>query len=490
MDPMVPTIYPPTTANAKSDAHSPASGDATTDLTHTLDQLETLSIRSSDSVDSAGSYDSEEPEPLELDLDALKIIANTIITDHGRCVGVRKLTRGTYHEIFLCSFSDEWSCIARVPRRSESLDKARSEVAIMRYVREHTDIPVPEIFYCDLDSDNPVGAAFVFMERMRGRHLYKTWYDMTMEHKSLAISQITEVLGQLASLKFTCIGTLQAGGLGPLICPSYGENSQGPFETTEDFLFSFMDEGVVEMAELKQVFRDIKDVLRELLKSDSKVDRDQVSETNKTRAADDTASNPIAKSTQQVVPSETGSANPESTHHLTEHLNHAAASLELLDRPYRLIHEDLDAQNMLFVQTDAGPVLSGIIDWDYSFVGPAYYLYEYPIFIQDVHWSEHLYAENKILRKHFVRSLAQQFPKGSEERKCVHHCMRHKSFVWNNFADVFMNGQNDESDLLEAAKQYLEDLKSGNGRPYEGRLDWGPDSELESDDEDISEETN
>lgn len=52
--------------------------------------------------------------------------------------------------------------------------------------------------------------------------------------------------------------------------------------------------------------------------------------------------------------------------------------------PFRLIHPDFDGQNMIFTEDGNGPPqLSGIIDWEYTYTGPLYELYEYPIFIID-----------------------------------------------------------------------------------------------------------
>jgi len=52
-------------------------------------------------------------------------------------------------------------CIARLTRREEPVAKATSELATMKYVKDHSSIPVAKIFYQDLSPDNQVGAPFV-----------------------------------------------------------------------------------------------------------------------------------------------------------------------------------------------------------------------------------------------------------------------------------------------------------------------------------------
>jgi hypothetical protein len=51
-----------------------------------------------------------------------------------------------------------------------------------------------------------------------------------------------------------------------------------------------------------------------------------------------------------------------------------------------MIHADFDVQNMLFqdAQDGSGLTLTRPIDFEFSHTGPIYFLYDYPIFIQDV----------------------------------------------------------------------------------------------------------
>ena len=54
--------------------------------------------------------------------------------------------------------------------------------------------------------------------------------------------------------------------------------------------------------------------------------------------------------------------------------------------PFRLMHMDFDAQNLMFSNpsvTGEEPKLTSVIDWEYAQTGPLYYLYEYPAFLVD-----------------------------------------------------------------------------------------------------------
>jgi hypothetical protein len=42
-------------------------------------------------------------------------------------------------------------------------------------VKNHTSLPVPEIFAWSSDASNPVGAEYIIMEKARGVQLFKVW---------------------------------------------------------------------------------------------------------------------------------------------------------------------------------------------------------------------------------------------------------------------------------------------------------------------------
>ncbi len=151
--------------------------------------------------------------------------------------------------------------------------------------------------------------------------------------------------------------------------------------------------------------------------------------------------------------------------------------------PFCLIHADLDGQNMLFLDSPdgSGPKLTGLIDFEYAYTGPLYFLYEYPILIQDVSWSPELYAENVVLRAHFVRAVYGFLP-NPEARATFIAAMNGKSFALNGFRDAFMTVKCSGTTLVGSAKTYLESLRDGTGLAYSGRLDYTPEQYTETGD--------
>lgn len=404
-------------------------------------------------VDEANHADSGTPTaakkddgypPLNLNYEALAHVATYYLPgNHGKCTRIEPLTQGTYHEILTLTFEDGWSCIGRFGRNlREHLCVLESEYATVKYVMKHTTIPAPEVYFVNFNPCHVVGAPFVLTERLEGKHLYELWDRLSLKHKTVVVEQIADVLVQLASLKFDTIGSLTLDGtVGRLQNQTFPEHhhGKGPFDSPKDWFMCFLE--LQRAEEIMKLYSGFRAPFLEALEYEDN---------------------------------------------------------SYLQAPYLLIHGDFDAQNLIFTTSDsAPPQLSGVIDWDWSYTGPLYYLLEYPIFIQDVSWSPDKYNDNKILRKHFVQTLAQSYPKASCEREEVREVFRQKSYTLNSFADIFMRHLWDNLEMEKSViGGYVRQLTDDNpdefdvSRAYGGRWDYEPDSELGSDSgDDVDEDT-
>jgi aminoglycoside phosphotransferase (APT) family kinase protein len=382
-------------------------------------------------------YDSDEPPELELDLAKLISCASTAL--QAKCTTAKKLTRGVSHEVFALQFEPEevtdttpssliqanFSCIARFSRLNNTRAKSISEVATAQYLKRFSSIPVPEIYYYDLDPDNDIGAPVVLMERMPGRHLNKIWDDLPLDSKKSALSQIASVIVQLSSLKFDQIGSLDEHGVGPLISPCF-DHPKGPFNSTSEYMQSFVPapKESAESSTLRDPFQEARTTIEDFL---------------------------------------------------------AQTNEAYIQPPFCLIHADFDGQNMLFLDSPdgSGPKLTGLIDFEYAFTGPLYFLYEYPIFIQDVSWSEELYTENAILRTHFVQAIHGALP-DAEAQSTFIASINQKYFAFNGFRDAFMTMRCSEATFAGLAKNYVQSVENGTGLAYSGRLDYTPERYTET----------
>jgi len=394
---------------------------------------------SEDAKSNTSSVDSwSDGPPLNLNYEALKhVVGHFLPGSHGTCVDIATIRRGGFHEIRVLHFADGWSCIARFTRKYEMLQKTESELATMEYVRKNTTIPVPEIYFVNNNENHVVGAAFVLMELMAGEQLRFVWHGLAFEHKLGLVSQLANIVGQLADQKFDRIGSLRADGtLGPLFHQNddNAPMSDNAFRSAMDWFFAFLNDNDLERTEAaRTLYPDIKEELRFFFEKN----------------ADNLA----------------------------------------LNAPFGLLHSDFDYQNMLVVHQDknSAPTISAIIDWDWSHTAPLMSVLEYPTFITDVDFREEEYADNKKVRKHFVACLIQRFPDDSPERKLVKQCFREKSYIFRVFCRILMRQWDDDCEL-GIVSSYLDNIH-GLGdemdrQPYGGRWDWTMDSDLEDSDAD------
>lgn len=400
---------------------------------------------SSDSNATTESWGSDEPPPLELNYEALKHIATQFLPgSHGACIDITEIHRGSYHEVRVLHFEDGWTCIARFTRDKEPLLKTQCELATVAYVRKHTDIPVPETYFVNYNENHVVGAPFVLMEKMEGDRLNYIWFDLPFEHKLSIVEQTANIVGKLADLQFDKIGSFNGeGAVGPFlnVCRTLMDDPEGPFPTTLELFYGALNE--------KKLHR--------------------------------------PKSSTKWYPA---------IKELLEGFMEGKESDGTLQAPYRLIHDDLELYNILVRQSDknAPPQITGVIDWDWAYVGPLYYLCEYPPSILECHnqqAEDDELAELKKLRKHFVKTIAQRYPKGSVERADVKRCFKEKSDTLNWFMKDFAGLREDrevEEGVEGRAECYLLTMRGDRGEdwprhPYGYCYDYEPDSDPESDDE-------
>lgn len=104
------------------------------------------------------------------------------------CAVGEQYTLGGSHVIREIVFDDDvhWIARVRMARINKNADEhyipkqvhdfwtdalaaeMQSEIDTMSYVREHTDIPVPQVYSYDTTATNPVGAPFMLMECFAG----------------------------------------------------------------------------------------------------------------------------------------------------------------------------------------------------------------------------------------------------------------------------------------------------------------------------------
>jgi aminoglycoside phosphotransferase len=112
--------------------------------------------------------------------------------------------KSTLHE-------EEWQCHPETRRKYEpkiAIERAKNEAANMRYIRKHTNIPVPEV----LDEHESDGVYTIVMTRAEG----VTIASLTLADREIAIANMEHYFESFHKLKSS-----RLGGVSGLVCPPH-----------------------------------------------------------------------------------------------------------------------------------------------------------------------------------------------------------------------------------------------------------------------------
>jgi Phosphotransferase enzyme family len=124
----------------------------------------------------------------------------------------------------------------------------------MKYIKQHTTIPLPEVYDFSIHYDslekNPIGYPYIMMEALDGRTLIGKFENIIpLKYQDKVLSQLADYRDQLSSLRFSKIGRLDAtetpdGQLDYTIKPvlhppgCHWRPVVGPFTTSIDYFFT------------------------------------------------------------------------------------------------------------------------------------------------------------------------------------------------------------------------------------------------------------
>ncbi|KAJ7921416.1 kinase-like domain-containing protein [Mycena leptocephala] len=186
-------------------------------------------------------------------LNALQQQATQIM--QSQCTGCYATAQGGFNTVFILTFERGPDIIARLSGSGTGQDDTMSaddleqrflsEVATLCYVKKKTTIPVPEVYHAISTADNPVGARYMLMQRIRGQSLMAPWGRFSPEERRRIITQLADFQAQLLTLTFPTIGCIvdNNGTVGPLgLSCTYPfmlkKNNRGPFASSKDFLLA------------------------------------------------------------------------------------------------------------------------------------------------------------------------------------------------------------------------------------------------------------
>ncbi|KAG8946599.1 hypothetical protein FRC03_001333 [Tulasnella sp. 419] len=255
--------------------------------------------------------------------------------------------------------------VARIPKLPEegwTEDEAQatsrrlsSEIATMQFVEAHTKIPVPHIFHYSLRADGDgVGSPYMLMSKVDGVPLTELWDDMDDRRRHAVLVQVAEIYVELFSHRFEHIGSLFMRD----------ENGQPTWYIDRMVIMPDPEaHSTITSGVLSKTFRSAFDFWTEFANG-------------RLRASRATAF---------------GLDNRKYEYMHMWILRSLIPSLfdTTLDTTgFPLCPGDFHTQNIMIVDGDTNPRISGVIDWEWSRTLPTSSVAQYPLFIVDnPHWE-------------------------------------------------------------------------------------------------------
>ncbi|KAI8950540.1 kinase-like domain-containing protein [Xylaria longipes] len=165
---------------------------------------------------------------------------------HVECtVNLTHFTSGFNNVVVELAFSDHVYWVARIPHQAlNNSDRTSmlSEIATMKIIKEHTSIPIPQVFDFETSADQPFGYPYVFMEYLGG-HTLSNGLAMAIPHQYHAkvARQLANVFAELQNLTFSRIGRLWCGENADRpaeIMAMAWHSSPGPLETSFEYFYN------------------------------------------------------------------------------------------------------------------------------------------------------------------------------------------------------------------------------------------------------------
>ena len=238
-------------------------------------------------------------------------------------------------------------------------------MATLKWVKNHTTIPVPEVYGYDACPSNVVGGAYILQERvcdweqflsetnlklsqLLGQRLDFIWYDdLTPDQRVIIMKQVSSFEGELFKTRFPLIGSIygdsqtgfRVGRLGPSVVRGHelsNVNDRGPWTSVRAYLRWYVS---AERTWLDEFTKDYT-VLR-----------------------------------RRICPDEDTNAHISYFKSLCDILGRIIDNAQFLDKidpsiaHFVLFHEDIRTNNILVGYDDPARVV-GIIDWEGARVVP------------------------------------------------------------------------------------------------------------------------
>jgi len=156
------------------------------------------------------SYAEDDPEleTFVATINQAELIALASSLRDGRPCKIGDRLEGGFNVLFHLYFDDGITWLARFPLPDYSPKRMESEIATMKYIRERTTIPIPDVYAYNFNSDNPIGVPYMLMNKLPGERLCDKWCCLNDELKRKVLGQVVKVLIELSTHRFPKLAPL------------------------------------------------------------------------------------------------------------------------------------------------------------------------------------------------------------------------------------------------------------------------------------------
>ncbi|KAK9235074.1 phosphotransferase enzyme family-domain-containing protein [Lipomyces kononenkoae] len=173
-------------------------------------------------------WGSEPRWTVDLDEEAIKQTVQSALELPGACT-IEFLAQGAFNRLYIIR-STEKDIVARVTLPVDPAWKTLSEVATLKWVRENTSLPVPEVLAYKADRSSVIGFEWIFMSKMPGKPLADVWRDVSFSAKENLVRQLALFCSDTFQKQMRGIGNLFPDSTMPASTSPHGD---GTVETTE-----------------------------------------------------------------------------------------------------------------------------------------------------------------------------------------------------------------------------------------------------------------
>ncbi|KAF9072380.1 kinase-like domain-containing protein [Rhodocollybia butyracea] len=151
-----------------------------------------------------------------VDVEVLKQRIQNRLND--QCESLEEHIQGSHHRTYIAQMTHGGKRLVRVEsiylRRKDSgcgissPYKMSSEVATIRFLKQHSTIPVPFIYWYDDDTDGRVGGKWMIMEYLNGSRGDQIWSTLTGAQREKLVLSLADIWARLMQHSFQKIGSL------------------------------------------------------------------------------------------------------------------------------------------------------------------------------------------------------------------------------------------------------------------------------------------